>query len=148
MQEILSNRVSVLCVMAFITFAITQGLKWVLVKPWTNRLKSERARKAINMVIFFFPYAIALSLGFLYATFILKGETNALIALIVGGGGHSFYGFFEMIWGVVTGNIKVKRQAQTEEEKAVEDLVVSVAEDGKVNKEENPALNAFLEKVK
>lgn len=148
MQGIFSSRVFAMFVMALLTFAITQGLKWVLVKPWTNKLENERARKSINMVIFFFPYAVALGLEFLYATFILKGEANAYIALIVGGGGHSVYGFFEMIWGVATGNIKFKRQATNDEEKAVEDFVVSVAEDGKVNEDDTPALNAFLEKLK
>jgi hypothetical protein len=148
MQALLGNRVLVLCFMAFLTFALTQGLKWVCVKPWTNKLKSERARKAINTVIFFFPYAIALGVEFIYATFVLKGEPNALVGLIVGGGSHSVYGFFEMIYGVVTGKIKVKRVAQTAEEKAVEDFVFSVAGDGKIDESDTPALKAFLEKIK
>jgi cytochrome bd-type quinol oxidase subunit 2 len=148
MQALLGNRVLVLCAMAVLTFALTQGLKWVCVKPWTNKIENERARKAINTIIFFFPYAIALGLEFVYATFVLKGEPNALVGLIVGGGSHSVYGFFEMIYGVITGKIKVKKVAQTAEEKAVEDFVFDISKDGKIDGNDHPALKAFLDKVK
>ena len=116
------------------------------VKHWTNKLKNDRARKAINTVIFFFPYAIALGLEFLL-TLITKGEFNALVGLIVGGGSHSVYGLFEMIYGVATGKIKVK-VAQTAEEKAVEDFVYEITKDDKIDGNDHPALQAFLNKVK
>lgn len=147
MQALLENKVLVLCAMAVLTFALTQGLKWVGVKHWTNKLKNDRARKAINTVIFFFPYAIALGLEFLL-TLITKGEFNALVGLIVGGGSHSVYGLFEMIYGVATGNIKVKKVAQTAEEKAVEDFVYEITKDDKIDGNDHPALQAFLNKVK
>jgi hypothetical protein len=147
MQALLDNQVLVLCVMAFLTFAITQGLKWVGVKHWTNKLKNDRARKAINTVIFFFPYAIALGLEFLL-TFITGGEFNALVGLIVGGGSHSVYGLFEMIYGVATGKIKVKKVAKTAEEKAVEDFVYEITKDNKIDGNDHPALKAFWDKVK
>lgn len=147
MQALLDNQVLVLCAMAVFTFALTQGLKWVCVKPWTNKLKNDRARKAINTVIFFFPYAIALGLEFLLAL-ITKGEFNALVGLIVGGGSHSVYGLFEMIYGVATGKIKIKKVAKTDEEKTVEDFVFDIAKDDKIDGNDHPALKAFLDKVK
>ena len=147
MQALLENKVLVLCAMAVLPFALTQGLKWVGVKHWTNKLKNDRARKAINTVIFFFPYAIALGLEFLL-TLITKGEFNALVGLIVGGGSHSVYGLFEMIYGVATGKIKVKKVAQTAEEKAVEDFVYEITKDDKIDGNDHPALQAFLNKVK
>jgi cytochrome bd-type quinol oxidase subunit 2 len=147
MQALLGNKVLVLCAMAVLTFALTQGLKWVGVKHWTNKLKNERARKAINIVIFFFPYAIALGLELLL-TIITKGEFNALVGLIVGGGSHSVYGLFDMIYGVATGKIKVKKVAQTAEEKAVEDFVYEITKDDKIDGNDHPALQAFLNKVK
>ena len=147
MQALLDNQVLVLCLMAVLTFALTQGLKWVGVKHWTNKLKNDRARKAINTVIFFFPYAIALGLELLL-TLITKGEFNALVGLIVGGGSHSVYGLFEMIYGVAAGNIKVKKVAQTAEEKAVEDFVYEITKDDKIDGNDHPALQAFLNKVK
>lgn len=147
MQALLDNQVLVLSLMAVLTFGLTQGLKWVCVKPWTNKLKNERARKAINTVIFFFPYAVALALEFIFAL-VTKGEFNALVGLIVGGGSHSVYGFFEMIYGVITGKIKIKRVATTDEEKAVEDFVFDISKDGKIDGNDNPALKAFLDKVK
>jgi hypothetical protein len=127
--------------MAILTFGLTQGLKWVCVKPWTNKLSNERARKAINTVIFFLPYAIALGLEFAYATWVMKGEFNALVGLIVGGGSHSVYGFFEMIYGVITGKIKIKKED-------VKELIQTVTEDGKIDKNDRPALQAFWDKVK
>ena len=147
MQALLSNKVLVLCAMAFLTFALTQGLKWVGVKHWTNKLKNERARKAINTVIFFFPYAIALGLELLL-TIITKGEFNALVGLIVGGGSHSVYGLFEMVYGVATGKIKVKKVAKTAEEQAVEDFIFEITKDDKIDGNDHPALQAFLNKVK
>lgn len=147
MQALFANRVFVLCFMAILTFGLTQGLKWVCVKPWTNKLENERVRKAINTIIYFFPYAISLGLEFVFAI-ITKGEFNALVAFIVGGGSHSVYGFFEMIYGVITGKIKIKNFATTEEEKVVEDFVHEVAKDGKIDNNDRPALNAFLEKIK
>ena len=67
MQALFNRQVLVLGLMVFLTFALTQGLKWASVKPWTNKLKNERARKAINTVIFFFPYAISLAIEFVFA---------------------------------------------------------------------------------
>ena len=57
MQALLADQVFVYSAMAILSFAITQGLKWAFVKPWTNKLKDgteshERIRKAINSVIF------------------------------------------------------------------------------------------------
>ena len=147
MQALLDNQVLVLCVMAFLTFALTQGLKWVGVKHWTNKLKNDRARKAINTVIFFFPYGIALGLEFLFAI-LTKGEFNALVGLIVGGGSQSVYGLFEMVYGVATGKIKVKKVAKTAEEKAVEDFVYEITKDNKIDGNDHPALKAFWDKVK
>ena len=148
MQALVTSRVFVLFVMALLTFGITQGLKWLFVKKWTNKLENPRLRKAINSVIFFFPYFVAYGIEFAYTTFVTSGEPNALIALVVGGGGHSVYGFFELIYGIFTGEIKVKKHATTDEEKTVEDFVHAVAEDGKIDANDSPALNAFIEMVK
>ena len=142
MQALLDNQVLVLCCMAFVTFALTQGLKWVFVKPWTNKLKNDRARKAINTVIFFFPYFVALGLEFIFAL-ITKGEFNALVGLIVGGGSHSVYGIFEMIYGVATGKIKISKDKSNKE--VLRDFVAQNAEN---DSNDHPALDAFLEKVK
>ena len=142
MQALLDNQVLVLCCMAFVTFALTQGLKWVFVKPWTNKLKNDRARKAINTVIFFFPYFVALGLEFIFVL-ITKGEFNALVGLIVGGGSHSVYGIFEMIYGVATGKIKISKEKSNKE--ILRDFVAHNAEN---DSNDHPALDAFLEKVK
>ena len=142
MQALLDNQVLVLSFMAVLTFALTQGLKWVCVKPWTNKLKNERARKAINTVIFFFPYVVALGLEFVIAL-ITKGEFNALVGLIVGGGSHSVYGIFEMIYGVATGKIKISKDKSNKE--ILRDFVAHNAEN---DSNDHPALDAFLEKVK
>lgn len=140
MQALFDRQVFVLGLMVVLTFALTQGLKWAGVKPWTNKLKNERVRKAINTIIYFFPYAISLGLEFVFAI-ITKGEFNALVALVIGGGSHSVYGLFEMIYGVATGKIKIKKEE-------VKELIQTVTEDGKIDENDHPALKAFLDKIK
>lgn len=148
MQQFLQNTTLVYCTMALLIFGITQGLKWLLVKPWTQKLKSERARKAINSVIWFIPYLVGTALEFVYAVVIMKGEFNAMVGFICGGAGHSVYGLYEVIYNIATGKVKPKSQATTDEEKAVEDFCYSVAEDGKIDENDKYALQAFWDKMK
>lgn len=149
MKALLENPVLVYLVMAFLVFGITQGLKWVLVKPWTNKLKNERARKAINSIIFFIPYAVGFALEFLYSVVIAKGEFNAMVGFVVGGGGHSVYSLFEVGYAIATGKIDInKRFATNEDEQAAEELAHEIAKDGKIDKNDGSAIKSFWEKIK
>lgn len=138
MKAILDNQIFVYFFMAIFVFAITQGMKWVLVKPWTNKLENERLRKAINSIIFFFPYFVAIAMEFAFSV-IVKVEFNAWVGLVIGGGSHSVYGIFEMIYGIATGKIKIDKNESNKE--IIEEFIEK-------NKEEHTALDAFWNKIK
>jgi hypothetical protein len=150
LQQILNNQVLVYFIMAVAIFALTQGLKWILVKPWTNKIKNEKARKAVNTTIYFIPYALGCLFEFMYSVMLLHGEFNAVMGIIHGTSGIACYGLFERFYSFITGkssNISNPYE-QTEVGKAVKELMDSIAEDGKVDKADHPALEAFLQKVR
>lgn len=149
MQAILTNQVVVYAVMAILVFAITQGLKWVLVKPWTRKIKNEKVKKGINTIIYFFPYFVGIGLEFAYSVFLIKTEPNMLIGAINGGAAHSVYSLFEHLESLAkTGKGKSVANGKSEEELAVERLVFGVIQDNKVDKADAPKLKEFLDKVK
>lgn len=148
MQALLQNQVLVYCVMALLIFGVTQGLKWAVVKPWTNKLKNERARKAINTVIFFIPYAVGILLEFLYSAVIMKGEFNALAGIISGGAGHSVYALYERVYCIITGK-KDSAVSKTlkKSEKEWQEMLLGVVEDGKIDENDKDALQSFWDKI-
>jgi hypothetical protein len=150
MQELLNNTVFVYGAMSVIIFALTQGLKWAFIKPWTNKITNERARKAVNTTIYLIPYALGILFEYLYGVMLMQGEFNAVMGIIHGTSGIACYGVFERIYALVTGkssNIENPYE-NTEEGKAVKELMSRIAEDGKVNADDHPALAEFLKKVK
>lgn len=150
MQALLENQLFVYAVMAVLVFALTQGLKWALVKPWTSKIKNEKARKAVNTVIYFFPYFIGIALEFAYSVWIMNTEPNMLIGAINGGAAHSVYSLFEHLYNLAKGKKTkvVEQEEKSELEKAIDELVMSAVEDNKVDENDKPALKAFLDKVK
>jgi hypothetical protein len=135
--------------MAVAIFALTQGLKWILVKPWTNKISNETVKKSINTVIFFFPYAVGITLEILVSVYITHKTPDLFIGAINGGAGHSVFHLYERCFDIVKGLFsKKKSHAKTDEEKAVEELVFGIVEDNKVDKTDHTALEAFLKKVK
>lgn len=150
MTELLQNPVFVYTAMAAIIFGLTQGLKWAFVKPWTNRIKNERVRKAVNTTIYFIPYALGCVCEFLYSVCYLQGDFSIVSGIIHGTSGIAFYGVFERIYALATGKSSNLKNPYTETEVgvAVKQLMDSVIADGKVDKADSPALKAFLEKVK
>lgn len=149
MEELLNNSVFVYALMAVMVFGITQGLKWAFVKPWTNKLSNERARKSINTIIFLFPYAVGIALEYFYATFILQTTPDLFAGALSGGAGHSVFALYERIYSLITGRSTAKKSyAVTEEENAVEKLVMDSIADGKINADDKPALREFFDKVK
>lgn len=149
MWEILNNTTVVYCVMAILIFALTQGLKWVLVKPWTNNIKNEKVRKAVNSTIYFIPYAIGILFEYLYSVTLMQGEFNLAMGVIHGTSGIAFYGIFERIYSLVTGkSSNIENPHQDEIGKAVAEFMGTISKDGKIDADDKPALKAFLDKVK
>lgn len=149
MQALLADKVFLYSAVAILSFLITQGLKWILVKPWTRKLSNKTVAKAINSIIFLFPYGVGIALEIVISVYLTNSVPNLLIGALNGGAGHSVFALYERAWDIATRKFTKKRSnATTEEEKAAEELVFSSTEDNKIDKDDSPALAAFLEKVK
>lgn len=144
MENLLNNSAFVCILMAVMTFGVTQGLKWAFVKPWTNKLKNERARKSVNTVIFLFPYAVGILLEYLFATFVTHTTPDLFVGAVSGGAGHSVFALYERIYNIATG----RSTAKLDESNAAEKFIADVIADGKINGDDKPALQEFLNKVK
>lgn len=150
MQVFLENQVFVYIVMAVLIFSLTQGLKWLFVKPWTNNITNEKVRKAVNTTIYFIPYALGVTFEFVYSVMLMHGQFSLVMGIIHGTSGIACYGLFERFYAFFTGkssNLKNPYE-NTEVGRAVKELMDSVSVDGKIDKNDHPALKAFLEKVK
>lgn len=148
MQALLENQVFVYATMAILVFAITQGLKWAFVKPWTKKIKNEKIKKGINTIIYFFPYFVGIALEFAYSVWLMQVEPNMLMGAINGGAAHSVYSLYEHLYGLATGKKAKNGENKSDFEKAVEQLVMGVVEDNKVDGNDCPKLKAFMDKVK
>lgn len=148
MKDLLNNEIFIYSAMAILVFGITQGLKWAFIKPWTRKLNNERARKTINTTIYFLPYIVGIGLEILYATYVAKTEPNLFVGALGGGAGHSVFALYERIYAVITGDKSKASIAKSEDEKAVEAVVLSIVEDNKIDKSDKSKLQVFLEKVK
>lgn len=151
MQAIFQNPIFVYSVMAILSFAITQGLKWAFVKPWTNKLKGkhERVRKAINSVIFLFPYAVGIVLEVLLSVYVTHTVPNLLIGALNGGAGHSVYHLYERGMDIARGDFTKKNShATTDEERAAEEMVFGITEDNSVDANDQSKIKEFWDKVK
>lgn len=142
MDLLLNNQYFVWCSMAVIVFLATQILK-LPIKFCTKHFKKERTRKIANSVILLIPFALGVALDFLYSTYILHTAFSILVGLGYGTAGISLYGVVERFFGV-----KVANPYQTEEGKAVTELVDNVTKDGKVDKKDKDAVKEFLKIVK
>lgn len=150
MQAILANQVVVYVVMAALIFGLTQGLKWLFIKPFTNKIKNEKVRKAVNTTIYFIPYALGILFEFVYAVLLVHAEFSVAMGIIHGTSGIACYGVFERIYSLCTGKSSNIANPYTETDvgRAVKEFMDSVAEDGEVNKDDFPKLKEFLEKVR
>lgn len=150
MQALLDNQVFIYCAMAILIFSLTQLLKWTFVKPFTNKIKNEKVRKAVNTSIYFIPYALGVLFEFAYSVMIMHGEFSIVMGIIHGTSGIACYGVFERIYSFVTGkssNLKNPYET-TEIGRSVKEMMDEITTDGKIDANDKPALKAFLDKVK
>ena len=149
MQAILANQWVIYAIMAILVFALTQGLKWVLVKPWTRKIKNEKVRKGINTIIYFFPYVVGIGLEIAFCCFVTKQNPNLFMGAVNGGAAHSVHALKEHLISLYKdGNGKSIADGKSDYELAVEQLVMGVVEDNKVDGNDCPKLKAFMDKVK
>lgn len=142
MKELLYNAYFVWCAMAVIIFIATQILK-LPIKIATKRFKNERVRKMFNATILLIPFGLGIFLDFLYSTYILHTAFSVLAGLGYGTAGISLYGVVERFF-----KVKIENPYDTEEGKAVTELVNEVSKDGKVDKKDKDAVKEFWKKVK
>ena len=146
-HKLLNNEYFVWGAMAVIIFAVTQGLKWLLVKPYTNKL-NKKAKNIVNSVILLIAFGCAVGVEFLYASLYLKTGINLARAVSGWGGASLVYDLFERIMKHFNKESVVENPYKTESGKAVAELVEEVSSDGKVDENDKHAVADFWNKVK
>lgn len=151
LKDILQSEFFIWGAMALIIFLITQVLK-LPIKVCTNKIKNERIRKIVNATILLIPFGLGVLFEFLYGGYlyplIYDGETltftgsSVLTGLGYGTAGISLYGVIERFF-----KVKVDNPYNSEEGKAVTELVDNVVADGKVDSFDKSAVQEFLDKV-
>lgn len=142
MLELLNNVYFVSCAMAVIVFLVTQVLK-LPIKHFTSKIKKERVRKLVNATILLIPFAVGVLGDYLYCTYYTHTAFSVIAGLGYGTAGISLYNIIER-----TFKVKTQNPYDTEEGKAVVQLVEAVLEDGNVDEQDADAVKSFLEKVK
>lgn len=146
LETILKSDYFIWGTMAVIIFLITQVLK-LPIKVGTKRIKNERVRKIVNATILLIPFGLGVLFEYLYVTYCpsayctIKSFTG-LTGLGYGTAGISLYGVIERFFKIKTNN-----PYNTEEGKAVTDLIDSVTLDGKIDNTDKSAVQEFLDKV-
>ena len=138
LKQLLANEYFVWCAMAVIIFLVTQVLK-LPIKHFTSKIKNQRIRKIVNATILLIPFALGVLFEFLYTTYYLHTAFTIITGLGYGTAGISLYGVIERFFKVKVSN----PYTDTEEGKAVQELVEKVQEDGKVDKSDLSAVDDF-----
>lgn len=140
-KQLLANEYFVWCAMAVIIFGVTQLLK-LPIKACTKKIKNERVRRSVNAIILLIPFALGVLAEFLYTTYYLHTAFTVITGLGYGTAGISLYGIVERFF-----KVKVPNPYDTEEGKAVKELVDNVAADGKVDDKDVDAVKDFYKKI-
>ena len=141
-EQILHDPVKMSGILAVLVFALTQGLKWVFVKPWTGRLSNERAEKSVNTVILLLPFILGCAAEYVYSVILLDGDFDLLLGVSRGTASIAIHSIFEHFYKIFTG----KGLGTYTTPEAVS-LAESIAADGKMTKEDASAVQKFLEKT-
>lgn len=142
MLELMNNVYFVSSAMAVIVFLVTQVLK-LPIKHFTSKINNERARKMVNATILIIPFALGVLFDYLYSTYVTHTAFSVIAGIGYGTAGISFYNIIERTFKVKTAN-----PYETEEGKAVVELVGAVMQDGKVDEADIDPVKNFLDKVK
>ena len=141
METLLHNEAFVLGAMGLVIFGITQLLK-LPIKFFTSKIQNERGRRIVNATILLIPFACGILGDYLYATYYLHTAYDIVTGLSYGLSAISLYGFVERFF-----KVKVDNPYETNEGKAVLQLVDNVTKDGKVDNNDKSAVQSFLEKM-
>lgn len=147
MAEILNNQTFVWGAMAIIIFVVTQGLKWILVKPYTQKLNG-RAKTILNSLILVIAFGVAILCEYLYSSLWLKISSINIDRILTGwSGASSVFAIFEVVVKTIKPNTVIENPFKTNEAKNVDKLIKEVVDDGKINKEDSIAVKDFADKL-
>ena len=141
-KQLFADEYVVLIAMAVIIFLTTQVLK-LPIKFFTKHIGNERVRRIVNGTILLIPFGLGILLDFLYSTYYLNTAVDIINGLSYGTAGVSLYGVVERFFKVKTDN-----PYKTEEGEAVLELVNEISKDGKVDKKDSSAIEAFYKNIK
>lgn len=142
LKTILDNSYFIWCAMAVIIFLITQLIKLPYKLLTKKAIKNKRVRKIANAVILLIPFGLGVLAEFLYATYYLEQAFTVITGLGYGTASISLYGIVERFF-----KVKITNPYNTEEGKAVIDLIGNVTADGKVDGSDKSAVQEFLEEI-
>lgn len=146
-KQLLANSYFIGGVMSVVIFAVTQLIKMPIKAITKKYSKTEENRNIANIIILFIPFALGLIFEFLYYTCYLHTTFTGLRGLSLGASAVTVYGIVERFLAKL--KVKVNNPyTETEEGKAVTELVEEISEDGKINSEDIDTVQKFLDKIK
>lgn len=147
MAELLNNEWFVMGAMAVIAFAITQGLKWAFVKPFTKNL-TEKKKNIINSVIILIAFGSSVLCEFLYSHFWLHTSINFIRAFSGWTGASSVYAIVERVLKTFKKDAKLENPYETESGKDLVETLGVVVQDNKIDTKDKDIVKEFIDKVK
>lgn len=146
-KQLLANSYFIGGVMSVVIFAVTQLIKMPIKAITKKYSKTEENRNIANIIILFIPFALGLIFEFLYYTYYLHTTFTGLRGLSLGTSAVAIYRVVKPI--LARFKVKVENPyTETEEGKAVTELVEEISEDGKIDSEDIDAVQKFLDKIK
>lgn len=144
---LLSNEYFIGGIMALIIVGLTQLIKFPI-KAATKHIKNEVVRKCVNSVILLIPFAFGLFGEFLYVYFVLHVPFVGEIGGISGGFSLLLYGAISRMQEIIKSKKdEADNPYESEEGKAIQELVNKVMEDGKIDKSDLGAIEEFWAKI-
>ena len=135
--------------MGLLLFGITEGLKRPI-KLLTKKIKTERARKLVNLTIMIIPIGFGMLCEYLYNVLFLKQGFDIISALTYGMTAIVLYAPFETIF-YAKGKKEIEdigNPYDTEEGQATVELIEKITADKKLDAKDIPAVKDFYKKIK
>ena len=147
MKELLNNEKFIWVAMGIIIVIVTQILKWVLIKPFTNKLKNKKVKSIINTIIVFIAIGLGFLAEYLYVYKYLHHEFSVMEALTWSGAGQIGYALLERVLKIFNSKKTIENPYNTEEGKAVLSLVENITKDGKIDENDGSAILDYIKSV-
>lgn len=143
---LLSNEYFVWCAMALIIFGLTQLFK-LPIKAATKHIQNERTRGIVNLVILLIPFALGMLGEFLFDGLYLHNSFTGIVGLQYGSSSLLVYTVFEKLAKKTGLELKLDNPYDTDEGKAVKELVEEIQADGKIDKKDASAVDELWKTI-